>query len=923
MGATMTPERLRQIEGLYHLAREREPGAREDFLAEACRNDEELLREVTSLLAEDSGGPLSITVLHAAAGLFGDFGVGTQFGPYEIVGRLGEGGMGTVYRARDTRLGRWVAVKTAHDEFSGRFQREARAISALNHPNICTLYDIGANYLVMELIEGQTLAHRLEKGRLHVDLVLRYGSQIAHALSAAHSQGLIHRDLKPANIMITKNGIKVLDFGLAKFSRLAEGPETLTDSQTIVGTPSYMAPEQLEGKECDARTDIFALGLVLFEMTTGKKPFSGDSRAALIADIMRCEPAVDELSPPPFAHIVERCLARDPDDRWQTARDVKLELEYQGRAQTPAAPRKRGRRWMTAAATILGVAVLAGVWYFGRGGGEPRVTPLTTDLGLQSWPSFSPDGTRVAYSWNGSSADNFDIWVRQIGPGVPTRLTKDPAWDVAPQWSPDGKWIAFSRRQAHGTGVWAIPALGGAEIKLAETEVEVSLQDFYPNLANGLDWSPDTRWLAFAKRATNGQSLGLALVSFETREIKQLTAPNAEDDFYPKFAPDGHAIAFKRAPGEQGLMLLSLSRSGEAKGGPKQIPLATNQVTRDFSWSADSRDLIVSLGGVEASNLWRIPVSGGIARLLPFVPPGAAFPAVAHRGERMLFSREQWDRNIWSLELDPSGRRVGSAVRVFDSTASEYSPQFSPDGARVVFQSHRSGTGVQAIFTCFSDGSNCAQLSPAGGPHSGSPSWSPDSQWIAYDTFGPKGYDICVISAAGGKPRLVVQAAQGHSASMPRWSANGQWLYYQYTSGQIWRIRESGGEPQPVVRAEAYSAAESPDGKWLYYSGAPNAEPTSLRKIPVEGGPSTEVLPRVAGRNWVVLDTGIWFLTPSSLEGSLLQFYDFASKSTRTVYRTARPVFVGLTVAPDHRRVLFTQIDAPTSRNLMLVENFR
>ena len=222
---------------------------------------------------------------------------GDKLGPYEILAPLGAGGMGDVYKARDTRLGREVAIKTVKAEFSGRFQREARAVAALNHANVCMLHDVGPNYLVMELVEGETLASLLRKGRLHMDAVLRYGAQIAGALAAAHIKGITHRDLKPANIMVTKTGIKVLDFGLAK---IEENPDpeaelteamTVTGSRVIVGTLAYMAPEQLQGLGCDARTDIFALGLVLYEMTTGKRPFQGSNPAALNAAILRAEPA--------------------------------------------------------------------------------------------------------------------------------------------------------------------------------------------------------------------------------------------------------------------------------------------------------------------------------------------------------------------------------------------------------------------------------------------------------------------------------------------------------------------------------------------------------------------------------------------------------------------------------------------------------
>src|ERR1041385_8718070 len=266
----MHPEHFQQIEELYHAARERTAEERSALLAQA---DPEVRREVESLLAQRTGGEfLESAAIENAPQVLGDstvteLTVGSCLGPYRVEGKLGMGGMGEVYRAVDTRLGRAVAIKIAQKQFIERFEREARAISSLNHPHVCTLYDVGPNYLVMELVEGETLAARLEKGKLRLELVLRYGAEIADALAAAHAKGIIHRDLKPGNVMITKSGVKVLDFGIAR----APEDETLTSSLAPGGTPAYMAPEQREGKKCDARTDIYALGLLLHEAVTGKR----------------------------------------------------------------------------------------------------------------------------------------------------------------------------------------------------------------------------------------------------------------------------------------------------------------------------------------------------------------------------------------------------------------------------------------------------------------------------------------------------------------------------------------------------------------------------------------------------------------------------------------------------------------------------
>jgi len=305
----MTPEYFQQIEELYHAAREKSAEERAALLSQV---DPELRREVESLLAQRSGGEfLEQPAIQNAPELLGDetvtgIAVGTSLGPYRIESKLGQGGMGEVFRAVDTRLGRAVAIKIAQEQFIERFEREARAISSLNHPHICTLYDIGPNYLVMELVEGETIAARLKSGPLPVKEALMYASQILAALEQAHEKGIIHRDLKPGNIMIAKSGVKVLDFGLAK----SEQDVTLTVSHMAMGTPAYMAPEQREGKPADVRSDIYSFGCVLHEMLTGARVGSGRNSVASRR----------------LQRAISRCLEEDPDRRWQSAAELEREL---------------------------------------------------------------------------------------------------------------------------------------------------------------------------------------------------------------------------------------------------------------------------------------------------------------------------------------------------------------------------------------------------------------------------------------------------------------------------------------------------------------------------------------------------------------------------------------------------------------------
>src|SRR5215467_14658231 len=382
---------------------------------------------------------------------------GTKLGPYEIASPVGAGGMGEVYRARDTRLDRTVAVKTlprhlsVNPEAKQRFEREARAISSLNHPNICTLYDVGhqdgTDYLVMEYLEGETLAARLMKGPLPPDLVLKYGIEICEGLETAHRRGVIHRDLKPGNVMLTKLGAKLMDFGLAKAlptekpaseSLTAtlmspEGSQPLTARGMMVGTFQYMAPEQLEGKEADARSDVFALGAVLYEMATGKKAFTGKNQASIVAAILASEPqaisAVQPMSPPALDRVVKICLTKDPDERWQTAHDVKLQLQWiaeggsQAGVPAPIVARRKKRERIfaiVAALAVVAVLVLAGLLWRSVPA-EPRtirayIKPpahASFDFSGTGLFALSPDGTRLAFAAMTEEGKSM-LWVRPL-----------------------------------------------------------------------------------------------------------------------------------------------------------------------------------------------------------------------------------------------------------------------------------------------------------------------------------------------------------------------------------------------------------------------------------------------------------------------------------------------------------------------------
>ena len=404
---------------------------------------------------------------------------GRRLGPYEILSAIGAGGMGEVYKARDTRLDRIVAIKVLpthladRPELRGRFEREAKTIASLNHPHICTLYDTGhqdeIDFLVMEYLEGETLAQRLVKGSLPMEQVLRYAIEISDALDKAHRKGVTHRDLKPGNIMLTKTGTKLLDFGLAKLkqevvpanvplSDLPTAKDPLTAQGTLLGTLQYMAPEQLEGKEVDARTDIFAFGASVYEMATGKRAFEGKSQASLIAKILEIDPppisSLQPMTPPALDRVVKRCLAKEPEMRWQTASDLCEELKWiaEGGSRTgmPApvvAQRKIRERVAWAVAVIAVVAALAlASPFFRRSSDEPRVLkiavlpPEKTTFSVRSLPAVSPDGRRLAFVLTAGGKD--ELWVRDLDSLAARALTGTDGASY-PFWSPDSRTIAF------------------------------------------------------------------------------------------------------------------------------------------------------------------------------------------------------------------------------------------------------------------------------------------------------------------------------------------------------------------------------------------------------------------------------------------------------------------------------------------------
>jgi Tol biopolymer transport system component/tRNA A-37 threonylcarbamoyl transferase component Bud32 len=882
--------------------------------------------------------------------------IGRSIAHYEIVDSLGQGGMGVVYKARDTQLERSVAIKVltpdrvANSERKLRFVQEAKAASALNHPNIVTIYNIGyeegVDFIVMELIAGRTLDRVIPRGGLKPAEVLKYGIQIADALARAHAAGIVHRDLKPGNIMISDEGqVKLVDFGLAKLSDLhdatdaeltrAAAPET--EEGRILGTVCYMSPEQAEARKIDARSDIFSFGAVLYEMATGQRAFVGRSKISTLATILQSDPKpaaeLNSAVPRELARLIERCLRKDPAWRFQSAADLKIslcDLQHEIEAGTaqlapavPVAPPKR-RGVAAAAALAVGLACgAAGAWWLASRGasrtGPPvEVKPLTTYAGNESEPALSPDGKQIAFAWDGPNEKNYDIYMRLVEGGAVLRLTTDPAPDHAPAWSPDGQRLAFVRDSA----IFLIPALGGVERKL----LQLPHGSLFLNLAapTSISWSPDGRFLAFNGAEDGAPAVWIA--STESGEYHRASTPpkGYYMELSPAFSPDGRTLAYIRARDSfsRAIILQDVNREGTTQGREREITSYERRFEH-LAWQPDGRGLILAVRSMgERSGLFRMKLDG-TAMPLGIDNGILMWPSVSLAGDRLAYQKRQVDTNIYRMDgPGPDGgprpyEQCHVAV-VVDSTANDREPMLSPDGRHLAFNSDR--LGYYEIHVAGADGSNQVALTSMGPTAMGSPRWSPDSQRIAFDRYENGHSMIYTIGAEGGKPRRITD--DQFRDIRPSFSRDGKWIYFSSNrSGriEIWKAPAEGGVPQQITHNSGIEPFESADGKLLYYVSG-----QGLWALPAAGGDPKPVLREavlllyaVAGRSiyyGVRNPPGLWVLRTDT--GRKFEYVRFPREGFGFDGGTV------FSVSADERTILFSQTDRLES-DLMLLEHFR
>ncbi len=952
----MDPERWNKIKNVYQRALEIEPGQRESFLAEACADEAWMQEEVRSLLAQNDASQAALdspAMDLAAQDMANELKmkprqnlVGRTLLRYRIEEKVGEGGMGVVYRASDDRLKRNVAIKVLPPELmtdperKKRFVQEARAASALNHPNIVTVHDIasedGCDFIVMEYVAGESLDRKIGRKGMKFGELVKYAIQIADALAAAHAAGIIHRDLKPGNILVSDDGrVKVLDFGLAKLilsERQNEGSPTestamRTEEGRILGTAAYMSPEQAEGRKVDARSDIFALGSILYEMATGQRAFTGESTLSTISAVLTKEPsAMGAGVPVEFEKIVQRCMRKDPARRSQSMGDIKVALEdlkeetdrsQAGKVTAQAKPVRR-RMLIWTSATVLLVFAVAAAYIYVRSVSKPeaplKVTPLTSYPGLQRHPSLSPDGREVAFTWNGEKQDNSDIYAQMVDGGTLQRLTTDPAEDLDPHWSPDGNQIAFIRDGF----IYLISPRGGVERKLCR-----SFRTF--------TWSADGKSIAITDRDSEKEPWSIFLVSIETGKKQRLTSTPSGFlwVFSPAFSPDGTKMTFIRQTSVLGNDAYVLPLEA---GTPKEEPwrLTKDDVTiNGFAWSPDSREIVFSSPRAGRRSLWRVAASGGAE---PSRIPGTDdgyYPSISKIPPiRLAYQRTYVDTNIWRMEIPALETTTGSPKRIIASTERESDPQFSPEGGRIAFTSNRSGSSE--IWLSDSEGLNPVRLTSMNGMRTaGAPSWSPDGRQIAFDSMAAGVIEIFVVDVEN---RVSHQLTEDRAFNArPSWSRDGRWIYYgSNKSGthQIWKKPVEGGDPRQVTKGGGFEAVEVPGGKTLYYAKTHFGVP-GVWSVPVDGGEEVPEIESARSGHWAVTEKGIYFLdtiaTPAPGAPSPLKFFSFETRKVSPIGNVGIKEVrssANLSVSRDGRWVIWMQVDRSES-NVMLIDNFR
>ena len=881
--------------------------------------------------------------------------IGQTISHYTILEKLGEGGMGVVYKAQDTTLNRIIALKFLPDRVNkdetakARFLQEAQSAAGLNHPNICTIFGVeeheGQLFISMEYVEGGTLREKMPFSK--TDEAITIATQIGEALQEAHTKGIVHRDIKADNIMLTSKGqVKVMDFGLAKL----KGAMKLTRTSSTVGTLAYMAPEQIQGGEVDSRSDIFAFGVLFFEILSGHLPFRGEHEAAMMYSIINEDPEnIQKYIPDASAELsvlLKTALEKNPEDRYQQMSDVVRDLRrlkkqssrvsypaYSGEYQKFEAAKSQstGSRKiiiaLSASAVVILIAVAAIVFFNPFATREPvvpmTIVPLNGLPGVQMTPAISPNGEEVAFAWNGGKGENFNIYVQIIGTYDPQKLTSDSANNGMPVWTPDGRSIMFFRwkrssaNSVTGTGyIVLIPARGGTEkILLAVKNMAPPAYDqvthgYYPTVP-AFSKSPKE---FFSYSWDKGFHIALYDgTTYNNQPLEIITHPpdNYLGDLCSRLSPDGSMLAFIRLKSD--FDDFELHVMPYPHGASKKLAEIKGFIG-GLSWTPDGKEIIVGAD----NKFMRVSSHDGAQKPVD-VTSGlfVADPSISLVGNQLAFTRKsiRW-HDLFRLDVHHPHKNGLVPVKVVSSSLENNFGKISPDEKRIVFVSKR--TGTNQIWVSDIDGTNAIPIVVASETHPPHPSWSPDGSFIMFEDMNS---GIGVVSSSGGTPINISKSI----AYMPRYSANGEWIYFcsnKNNYNQIWKVFINGSKEVQVTKNGGDAAFESPDGKWVYYSRFWYAD-KGICRIPAEGGEEQKIIDKVVYRDsWVLKENGIYYFIEMPTKYDLF-FFEFKSGKTTKMgdfNKNTTSAYFDISLKEDW--MLFSQSEE-TESNIMLLENFK
>jgi len=855
---------------------------------------------------------------------------GAQVGRFVVTGFVGQGGMGRVYSAHDPDLNRDVALKVIGQKTEAsnyeRFIREAQAASALNHPNIVTVYEVIRSgptvAIAMELVNGASLRHVCGAAQ-PIGKVAYWGRQIADALAAAHARGIVHRDIKPENLMLRPDGfIKVLDFGLARRA----GTDRAVD-ELPMGTLGYMSPEEVMQRPITAASDIFSLGIVLYELASGSNPFLGESPGATTRLIQGMKapplPVHGRGVPQELDRLVRVMLSKSAADRPPAS-------EVARRLDAITQPRFFGRRTVLVAAAVAICAFGSmAVWRLPRGhrvDDKPvllQSLPLDSEPASETSPAFSPDGTRIVYASDLGSRAIHHIVTRNVAElasggarsNQPLKLTASPRDDTNPVWSPDGSRIAFLRSTNAGDlQAIVIPAVGGPE------QVITSLPGALPGARKYMTWAPDGEAIVAVHRLNGSFALRLYRFPVHGGTEQQVTeGPDGAQDVSPAFSPDGRWLAYLRWEDGATYQLWVVR---QPNGTPKPLVKNTVPIT-SFAWKSDSQTIVYGGGAISTGELWQVTIDGK-RTLAPFALEGASDQiTIGAKGARLAYVLQNLDANIWRLPLDRIRQKNSpQPEKLFASVREEMDPTISPDGRSIAFVSNRSGHWN--LWAGNPDGTGLRELA-AESLLPFHPAWSLDSSEIAFESQASGKSEIWLTSAAGGSPRRLVAMPGG--AEVPSWTPDGKRvLFYTNAAGsrQIWEVAATGGTPVQLTHGGSYDPVESSvssAGIWRVPLAARLPDGTVDDK---DGELIRETLPVTGHRFWTLGHGGIYFVDAQKTP-AVLKFVDLASRKVAMLATLPKPPAKftrGLSISPDGRYALYCQDDVDRYE-IRVVGNYR